>query len=294
MKRANLLPSIFPRRLQEYAYKKYFEYCQLTWRWRPLPDFIVLGTQRSGTTSLHKYLNQHPQVASSMFSNEIHFFDGGRRKADNFEKGEPWYRAHFPLKRNLGEGSKLFDSTPLYLVHPLVPGRIFGLLPKIQLIVVLRNPTERAISHYFMVKGKNREPLPMLEAFQEEEQRLERAIKEQDYRSKSFIVHTYKTRGRYAEQLERYLRYFPRQQILLLESGDFFRNPQQTLRRVFDFVGVDAGYEIPDLTPRNTGRHKGEVPRAARDYLNEYFYPFNQELYELTGINFNEETADRA
>ena len=285
----HLIKFIRPHRLQKFVARKYFKYCETTWRQRPLPDFIIIGAQKSGTSSLHGYLCQHPQLFSSPFKREIHFFDSSvhKRETDNYEKGESWYRAHFPSQRELDVDSRIFEATPLYLFHPLVPERIFNLVPEIKLIALLRNPTERAISHYYMNMRKNVEPLPMLEAFQQEEARLKNVINEQDYRNELFFRISYKSRGRYAEQLERYLKYFPLKQILLLGSDEFFNDPQASLRRVFDFVGVDPGFKINDLTPRNVGKNKSDVPPAVREYLNEYFLYPNQALYELTGINFS-------
>jgi hypothetical protein len=282
-----LLRHILPGRLREFSRRKSFEYREATWRDRPMPDFLIIGAQRSGTSSLYEYLREHPQLVSSSLKKEIHFFDSGAQKAtDNYEKGESWYRAHFPRKQHLAAESKIFEATPLYLFHPLVPERIFKLAPETKLIALLRNPTDRAISHYFMTRRKNHEDLPMLEAFRQEEERLKKVLKGQDYKNEIFVRYTYKSRGRYREQVDRYLQYFPMQQILLLRSEEFFSDPHETLRQVFDFVGVDAGYKVGDVAPRNIGRSKSEIPGAVNDYLNEYFRPHNQALYELTKINF--------
>lgn len=262
-------------------------YRQATWRNRALPDFIIIGAMKSGTTSLFNYLGQHPQIFPSN-KKEIHFFDGGtNQNIDNFVKGQSWYRAHFPLKNDMVPGSKTFEASPLYIFNPIAPKRIFNLVPDVKIIVILRDPTERAISHYFHEKRKNREKLSPYEAFQKEEKRLEPIIKEKNYKSEIFKCHSYKSRGLYKEQIERYLNFFPRKQILILNSEKLFSDPDNTLRQVFDFVGVDAEFKVSNLKPRNVSSNRSEVNPEVYEYLNDFFMPHNQALYELIGENYN-------
>jgi hypothetical protein len=263
-----------------------WQYRQATWRRRPLPDFIIIGAQKSGTTSLNYYLGQHPRLFRS-FKKEIHYFDGGKSPdIDNFEKGQEWYRMHFPLRVTMGADSRTFEASPLYMFNPLAAGRIFDAVPDVKLIAVLRNPTERAISHYFHAKRRNREPLPMLEAMQQEEQRLEPFIANKDYKSNIFRQLSYKSRGLYRQQLGRFMDYFPRQQILVLDSKELFSTPGMALERVFDFVGVDAGFKVKKLRPRNVGKNRIDVGPDVYKYLNDFFLPHNQELYDLLGKDF--------
>lgn len=279
--------SLRPRRLQKLAFKAYLKHREASWRDRPLPDFLVIGAQKSGTTSLHSYLCQHPQLFPSPFKKEVFFFDGGRNKsADSFIRGESWYRAHFPRRREVGDDARIFETATHYVFHPLAPGRIFNLAPKTKLIALLRNPAKRAISHYLASTRKNFESLPMLEAFQREEARLEPVFKGRDYKNDAFIHFTYKSRGRYKEQLDRYLEFFPAHQILLINSEELFNNPHESLKRVFNFVGVDAGFAVSDVTPRNVGGNKVDVPSSVREYLDDYFRPHNHALYEQTGRDF--------
>lgn len=274
-------------RLKTFADQKYFAYRMANAQQRRLPGFLIIGAQRSGTTSLFETLGQHPQLIAS-FWKEIHYFSGGSQKEDRFEKGELWYRAHFALERDLSAGDMTFEATPLYLFHPLVAERIFNLLPAIKLVAILRNPTERAISHYFMTRRKKHEALPMLEVFQRDEQELlaQPLTNSHDKEDFQFLRFSYKGRGLYHDQLERYYQFFPKQRILLLKSEDFFASPRESLRRVFEFLGVDADYRVADLATRNEGKEKGEVPDAVRKYLDDFYRPHNQALYELTGIDF--------
>lgn len=265
----------------------YFQYLRATWRQRALPDFLIIGAQRSGTTAFFDYLSQHPQLAPS-FHKEIHFFDGGSKKEDTFKKGEAWYRSHFPRRRDVPEKALVFEATPLYIFHPLAAARIANLLPSAKLIAILRNPSERALSHYFAARGKNLDAAPMLEAFQRDEQRLLEMPANNPRRKGDhlFLRDSYKSRGHYAEQLRRYLQYFQKEQMLLLASEDLFRDTQATLRATFEFLGVDSDFQIPDLRPRSRGWPKEEVPAEVRKYLDDYFRPHNQALYELTGRDF--------
>lgn len=259
---------------------------QTSWRLRSLPDFIIIGAQKSGTTSLYSCLGQHPQIFPPD-RKEIHYFDGGRHPGtDNYEKGEKWYRAHFPLRMSMSDGDRAFEASPLYMFNPLVPERIFNLLPRARLIAILRNPTERAISHYFHEKRKGRESLPIMEAMLQEEQRLASAIACKDYGSTDFRHFSYKLRGMYRQQLEGFFRYFSRQQVLVLGSDEFFGKPDETLGKVFEFVGVDAGFRAATTRLRNVGTNKSEISPDVYDYLNDYFLPHNEALYELLGERY--------
>jgi len=251
-----------------------------------LPDFIIIGAMKSGTSSLFAYLGQHPQLFPSS-KKEVHFFDGGTSAdVDNYVKGQAWYRAHFPLRKHMSTDSKTFEASPLYIFNPLAPKRIFDLVPKVKLIAILRNPTERAISHYFHEKRNHREPLSIYEALREEEKRLEPVIKVEDYKSEIFIHYSYKSRGLYKKQIEMYLNYFSWHQLLVLSSNEFFNELDSTLRRVFDFVGVDTEFTAKDLKPRNVANYRSEVDADVYEYLNNYFLPHNQALYKLVGKSY--------
>lgn len=261
-------------------------YRRATWRSRTLPDFIIIGAQKSGTKSLFHYLSQHPQLLPSCHK-EVHFFDGGvKAKVDTFNKGQAWYRSHFPFKRWPGLRRMAFEATPLYIFNPLAPRRIHGLVPRVKLIAVLRNPVERAISHYFHEVRKGRETLPVMDALQAEEERLKPVLDAQAYKSGVFIHYSYKTRGRYHEQLNRYLDYFPVRRLLVINSENLFKHPKDTLRHVFEFVGVDTEFPGIDLQPRNVGGNRTGVEPRVYEYLEDYFQPHNEALYGLLGRNY--------
>jgi hypothetical protein len=261
-------------------------YRRATWRGRSLPDFIIIGAQKSGTSSLFEYLCQHPQLVPS-YVKEVHYFDGGLNpNIDNFEKGEAWYRAHFPLTRAINPHSKTFEASPLYLFNPRAPERIFRLIPEVKIIALLRDPTARAISHYFHEKRRGRESLPIFEALRLEEKRLESVVREEDYKSDIFIHHSYKSRGLYKQQIERFLGYFPWHQIFLVASEELFRQPEEPVRRIFEFVGVDPNFKVSDLRARNVAHSKDKVEAEVYRYLQHFFSPHNEALYELIGKNY--------
>lgn len=281
------LKKLIPRRLRPAADRLDWRYRYATRQRRALPNFMIIGAQKSGTTSLFRYLCRHPQLLEG-FRKEIHFFDGGIREPyENFKQGADWYRAHFPPRRRLGGRCKTFEASPVYLFNPLVPERIFDLDPGIRFIALLRNPTERALSHYFHAQRKGREPLPIDEAMAAEDGRLEPALQAADYNNQAFRHFSYKHRGLYMQQLERYCRFFPREQILTLCSERLFRDPAVVLRRVFEFVGVDADFEIKQVRRvHNSGANKTRVDPQVRADLNNFFRSHNQALYDFAGENY--------
>ena len=262
------------------------QYRKMTARTRVLPSFIIIGTQKGGTTSLFHYLSQHPQLVPS-YRKEVHYFDGGLKpRRDNFSLGERWYRSNFPLRRHIGADQQTFEASPLYVFHPLAPQRIHDLLPNAKLILLLREPTERALSHYFHQSRKGRESLPVMQALQGEEARLAPVLVAQNYKHQNFMHFSYKLRGHYAEQIRRYQGLFPKENLLILGSEQFFADPHAALRKVFEFVGVDPSFQVPNLNARNVGSNRKSVQDDVYQYLKDYFEPHNQDLYQLLGDDF--------
>jgi len=150
----------------------------------------------------------------------------------------------------------------------------------------LRNPTERAISHFFWEYRKKRESLPILEAMMTEDNRLESVVKKKEYRDKAFRYYTYKSRGLYKDQLERYYKYFSRKQILIIDSEKLSTDTSKTLKKVFEFIDRDVNLSINNLIKHNVTQDKTQVGPEVYDYLNNYFRPHNEELYKLIGKDF--------
>lgn len=250
---------------------------------RCLPDVIIIGAQKSGTSSLFSYLIQHPEIRGSSCK-EVHFFDGGLvPEVDNFKKGVNWYRAHFPLDIK-PSARRIVEATPSYVFMPSAPARISKLLPDAKLIVVLRDPVERAISHYFHEVRAGREKRPIMSALAEEEDLLAPIWRSEDYKSGQFLTCSYKARGRYAEQLNRYFSFFSRNQIVVISSKALFGATDETLSTIFQFVDVtDSIKFVSDQKPKNVGSNKSPVDSSVREYLEDYYAPHNERLFEVLG-----------
>lgn len=242
---------------------------------RSLPQAVILGAQKSGTSSLHYYLVQHPGVIAPL-RKEVHYFDL------NHARGEAWYRAHFG---RVGKPGLNLDSSPYYLFHPAVPARLHALVPDARLVVLLRDPVRRAYSHYWHERDKGRESLAFEEAIAAEPARIEAAHErlasgalEVSAEHQHF---SYLARGRYAEQLERWLALYPRERLLALRFEDLVRDPLAVLNRTLGFLGLPPAGSVR-LEARNTRRYPPLAEATARR-LREYFEPHNARLEALLG-----------
>ncbi len=169
----------------------------------------------------------------------------------------------------------------MYLFNAQAPQRISQLMPDVKIIALLRNPTDRAISHFRHSCDRGREHLPILEALEAEEDRIGEDLRNNDFSNENLRHFSYKSRGLYADQIRRYLEYFPRENLLFLRSETFFRLPAPVLRRVLEFTGVDPDFEIPDLSPHNVSERSADIPTEVYDYLNDWFRDPNRDLYDL-------------
>lgn len=242
-----------------------------------LPDYIIIGAQRGGTTSLFHYLSENPSV-SSPSKKELHFF------SENYEKGLPWYRNRFPSNRNTITG----ESTPYYLFHPLCAERIAKDLPNVRLIVMLRNPVTRAYSNYWLQVKQGHEPLSFEDAIKAEEKRTageeEKILRDGNYNSILHRSHSYLARGVYVIQLERYFKYFERQKMLILKSEDFYNDPITAAKKTFEFLGLPTN--DLKLIRRHNAIDYPKMNPETRQKLIEYFRPYNEKLYSLLGVDF--------
>jgi hypothetical protein len=261
---------------------------RVTSRFRPLPDFLVLGAQKGGTTALYAYLRWHPGITGPSWK-EVSYFDR------HYARGPAWYRGNFPLslwgrrsRRRIGVAPIVGEASPSYLFHPLAPDRVRALVPQVRLIAILRDPVERAFSHYHHEVALGREPLPFEAALEQEEARtqgeVERMLADPRYFSDAWWNHTYLARGRYAEQLERWLAVFPREQLLVLSSGDLSERTDETYASVLDFLG--APRHTLESFPRIFERDYPAMDEATRRSLAAYYAEPNRRLAELLGRDF--------
>lgn len=253
----------------------------------PLPDFLVIGAQKAGTTSLFKYLVQHPRIAPPL-KKQVHFFDW------HYGRGLGWYRANFPA---IGAGPPAetgrpmtFETTPYYLFHPQAVPRIAETLHEARLIVLLRNPLDRAYSHYRHNVRRRREPLGFVGALAAEQDRLPAAdnvpaARRAGLHHQSF---SYVGRSRYGEQLGRLFDWVTPKRVLIVVSEDFFADPASVMGRLFGALGLDPPSYI-DYTPHNVGRELDSIlsPEQRQKLFTEYFTDDVQRLEALTGRRFD-------
>jgi hypothetical protein len=253
---------------------------------RLLPDYLIIGAQRAGTTSLHRYLVQHPGVRTMLRRKGVHFFD------TSYGRGIDWYASRFPTKlyawyvaRRQGVDLITGEASPYYLFHPHVPARVAEHLPHVKLIALLRDPVQRAYSQYQHEVSRGFETLPFEEAIEAEPARLagetQRMLAEPLYNSYSHQHHSYMARGRYDEQLARWRALFPPEQLLVVTSERFFGEPERTFARVLDFLG------LPDFTPDAFEVHNAhdyrQMGAEVRQRLLDHYREPNRRLYETLG-----------
>jgi hypothetical protein len=279
---------ISPKQLPGWQKRALETYGWLTGQVRLLPDFIVIGANRCGTAALYQYLCGHPAMVPS-FRREAHFFER------HFSKGMNWYRGNFPsvfykyyvtqvARRPLITG----EATTYYIFHPHAPRRILEALPRVKLIALLRNPTNRAYAQYHQKLRQGRETLSFEDAVEAEPARLsgerEKMLAHEGYESIEYRDHSYLARGIYVDQLAYWMTLFPREQMLILRSEDLRVNPSGVLKEVLNFL------ELPGWEPKNHNNYgEASYPKMEpqiRKRLNEYFKPHNRRLNEFLGRDF--------
>jgi hypothetical protein len=266
----------------------------LTSSLRVLPDFIIIGAQRSGSTSLYNYLIEHPDILPGLMK-EVHFFD------NYYHKGVNWYRSFFPLSASIQYLERAHqrrfitgEATPYYLYYPHAPRRIKACCPNVKLIALLRNPVERAYSHYHHEVRLGIEELPFAEAIEREKSDVPREtakiLEDENYRSFSHQNYSYISRGIYIEQLEAWNKYFSREKMLVLKSEELFSNPDLILDRTYEFLGISKKTPT-DFQVHNSLDYKDIEPELY-EALTDYFEPYNHRLYQFLDLNLDwEKTA---
>jgi hypothetical protein len=259
-------------------------YGRLTAGGRLLPSFLICGGQRCGTTSLYRALAQHPAVMKAVLHKGVHYFDIG------YHRGFRWYRGHFPTRDRAARRSArlggipvvTFESSPYYMYHPLAAGRIAHDLPGVRLVVLVRDPVERAYSQHAheVARGFEAEP-DFGRALALEPARLrgqtERLRTDPAYYSFSHQHHAYRSRGEYAHHLERLAALVGRHRLHVVQSEEFFANPEPVFDRLLNFL------ELPHLGYPVFERHNAR-PRSApmdpgvRRDLAAYYEPHDDKL----------------
>ncbi|WP_283139098.1 sulfotransferase domain-containing protein [Rhizohabitans arisaemae] len=260
---------------------------------RHLPDFLVIGTKRGGSTSMWNYLTQHPLVmpmfpASRGLKSPWYF-------SVNLAKGDNWYRSHFATEREIeavaarhGHRPLTGEACPYYLYDPRIPALVRERMPAVKLVVLLRDPVKRAYSHYWEAVGKGVEPLTFEEALAEEFDRLrgepERMALDPHYHSLPHDYLSYRDRGIYRPQLEQWFALFPRDRFLIMSAESLYADEQAGFDRVTDFLG------LPRHRLTTVERHNRlpapPMAEATRVRLTDFYRSHNRELYTLLGEDF--------
>ena len=253
-----------------------------------LPDYLIIGAAKCGTSSLYEYLVQHPNVEPAI-GKEINFFDM------RYDRGINWYRTYFPpliqrnftkniFKNNLITG----EATPRYIDHPHAPERVAKTIPNVKLIVMLRNPVDRAYSHYQMEYANKNEDLSFEDILTEEPKRMEGEIEklttDKNYDSKEYPHRAYLATGHYAKYLKNWFKYFPREQFLIINNEDFLSDISKGYNKVLNFLGL-PNFDLPEYK-RIHGRKYDKMKSETRKKLIEYYRPHNAELYKLLNKDF--------
>ena len=250
------------------------------------PDFLIIGVQRAATMSLYRYLIQHPQICVTHYCRETYYFD----VPENYGKGYGWYLKHFPSK--LRKGNKLtFEASPSYIYHKYIPQLIKQDLGDIKMIVILRNPVDRAYSAWQMYHSYS--ALPHLRD-RVDERSFKEAI-EQEFNpefSTAQYPYNYIDRGKYIDQLKNYYQYFERESILVLNFEQFCQDLSLTLDNICDFLSIEHFSSEAIEQFKNDKSAVAKYVRSPGDAevlekLKSYFEPFNQKLYDLLGQSYN-------
>lgn len=262
---------------------------------RLLPDFLIIGAQKGGTTSLYNYLQAHPSIGSAA-RKEVHFFD--RRL--NLNKGRTWYQGHFPTRVEKYFAHDLHlqafltgEATPEYLFLPHIPSCVARMLPQVKLIALLRNPIDRAYSQYQHAVVQGYETCSFQEAINYQEARIgeeqAKILQDNDYERYTYMQHCYLLRGIYVDQLQRWMRLFPREQFLILKSEEFYADPTITLKQVVDFLNIPTSESILRKNQYKPyyANYYSEMDTALRKRLIAFFEPYNARLYDFLGIHFD-------
>lgn len=244
------------------------------------PDFLIIGAQKAGTTSLYKYIEKYSKNFVPPINKELYFF------TEKNHKGINWYEALFANNKKKKTG----EATPDYLFYHKAPERIVEHLPRIKLIVLLRNPIERAYSQFNFQNytGKTRayDPLSFQEAIKEDIYRYKNNIyTKNDEFNYIYKYFSYVSRGIYYDQLIRWFKFFPKEQILVIKSEEFFKNTETVLEKVFEFIGLDFNDKQFDFKQYNKSSYN-ELDKKTHQYLEEFYKPHNAKLYKLLNEDF--------
>jgi len=231
-------------------------------------DFVIGGTQKGGTSALDSFLRQHPEICMPNTRKELHFFD---READDTDYKK--YHANFKPKQ---QQHVIGEASPIYMYWETAPYRIWKYNPKMKWILVLRNPVERAFSAWNMETKRGAEKLSFGEAIEKESERCREALPLQHR------VYSYTDRGFYAHQVRRLFNIFGKDNCLVLRNEELRNDHKNTLRRVFEFLGVDSSFVPPEASVFEQ-EYSIKIDNQLRSRLIDIFYFDIKEMEKVLG-----------
>ena len=272
------------------SYPNFFK--ALTKSIRIKPTYLIIGASRSGTTAMYDYLSKN-RYGYRAPHKELHFFD------KYFHKGFQWYKGNFPtifhkfyFEKILHKKIVAGEATARYLLLPIVAKRISECIPDIKLIVMVRNPIERTFSHYrrqFEKDNESRTFEDVVDAEIEYLSSLPSTFDDDnlDEYAERFLKAPYLGRSLYYQQLQMWLKYFNKKQILLLKSEDFYQDPWGSLDKAYSFLGTKNYDKPPNLKiKQNASGYKIPLDDITAKKLTDFFNPHNQMLKKEWGISF--------
>jgi hypothetical protein len=245
-----------------------------------LPQFLIIGAQRCGTTHIYDVLTAHPDVAAASHK-EIHFFDL------HYRRGPRWYQGNFAAVSQRGRAREPIcgEATPTYIAYRQIPGLVHDLLPDVRLLVLLRNPVDRAISHYHHFVRLGYERRRFADAIAWEYEHLaggnDPLLLDSPERRGDPL---YLSHGAYACQLRFWFERFPREQILIVQSEELFGAPEGVLGLVAEFLGLTPSFRPGDHQPKQFSYTS--MDRGDRERLRALYEPMNRDLEALIGRSF--------
>jgi len=289
-RKTKLIANKLQTRPRTYSFAKtcYRFYYNTLGSFHVLPDFLLIGAARSGSTSLYQGLVEHPNIHTSK-TKEIQFF------GTKYPRGINWYRYNFPSKfkkfsaKIKKEKFITGEGTIRSLDYPHVPKLVKQIIPNVKLILILRNPIDRAYSNYNSAVKNKKMTLSFEDAIKTEEARIkgemEKMKEDMNYISYKYSLNAFLNRGKYYFAIKRWMDIFPKNQFFIIKSEDFFENTKKVFDKLHEFLGVSKFDFNPDVIYNE--RKYTPMESKTRDELIEYFRPYNEKLYKLLDRDFD-------
>ena len=277
-------------KLQKLVTFVYMKYCGATGFLHVKPDFYIIGFAKCGTTSLFEYLISHPNIHPPK-GKEIDFFDR------LYSRGINWYKVGFPFIIQKFIEKVFFrkkfltgEATPRYIEHPHAINRIKQITPNAKFIILLRNPIDRAFSQHNMNVKNDYEINNFNDALKEEPRRISNRIEKMTnditYYSWNYDLYAYLEHGLYVDKIKRWMEVFPKEQFLIIQSEEFFKNPSKTYNDVLEFLGLKL-FSLKKFEIKGKVNKNRTIDDDFRNELVDYYKPHNQKLYDFLGKSFD-------